>query len=293
MSSILGIALGLCAAAFKSTKSITTKIASTGSDIYTTSFFTRIIGVIIFSVLVFIFKGYYLPTPPEFWISAVINSIILGLTTLIFAKALEISDISLISPIMSLLPVVTIFPAIVLLNEIPSVWGFLGLISITVGAYLISLDQSSDSYLQPIISLKDDQGVRLAVFGLVIAAIIPSIDKIGIQNSDPLTWVLATHIGSSVILIIFMLLKTPNISSEIKRNWKVLILVGLSSSIIWIFQSYGYTYTHVAYVSGAKRTSILLSVIAGYYIFGERNIRQRLIGSGFILIGVLLIILGL
>ena len=49
--------------------------------------------------------------------------------------------------------------------------------------------------------------------------------------------------------------------------------------------------TLVAYVVSVKRTSAIMSVLFGYFIFKERGIKERLIGATIMIIGVLLIVL--
>lgn len=293
MSALIGIVLGLCAAVFKSSKSVLTKIAATGLNTYVTSFWTRMVGVALFFILIVLFGDFYTPSDSTYWIALVTNSILLSLTTLIFTRALEVSDISLISPIMSLLPVFTVPPAILFLNETPSIIGFFGLVSITVGAYVISSEGDEYGILDPIIMITDDRGVQLAVAGLVIASAIPAVDKVGIQSTDPLLWVFSTHICTSIVLLGVLLGKKELPFDDRMKNNGILLAVGLSSSIIWVFQSYAYTFTQVAYVSGVKRVSIVFSIIAGYYIFGEQNIRRRLGGAVFLIIGILLVATGI
>jgi len=47
----------------------------------------------------------------------------------------------------------------------------------------------------------------------------------------------------------------------------------------------------VSYVISIKRTSILFTVLFGFFIFKERNIRSRLMGAIIMILGVLLITL--
>lgn len=292
MSSLVGIGLAFGSAFFKSAKSITTKIAATGTDSYTTSFATRAIGIFIFGFLVIITGQYAIPESNEFWIALSINSILLGVVTILFAKALQISDVSIISPIMALLPAFVAIPAFFILGEVPSTFAGLGLIFVCIGAYTLNINSKDQGYLEPIFKIVTDRGVQLAFIGVLVGATVPSFDKIGIEASNPFLWVLATHIGSSIFIGLLVILIHDDIKEKFQENYRVLITVGFASSMIWVFQSYAYTYTQVAYVQAVKRVSILISVAAGYYIFQEENIKDRFVGAILMLIGVSLIILG-
>ena len=49
--------------------------------------------------------------------------------------------------------------------------------------------------------------------------------------------------------------------------------------------------TLVAYVISIKRTSTIMSVFAGYLVFKEKGVKERLIGTVIMIIGVLFITL--
>lgn len=291
MSTTVGLLLALGSAVFKSTKSITTKIAATGTDEYITSFATRIIGAFVFLSLILSLQSFYIPEQRIFWISLSINSVLLGLTTILFTKALKISDVSIISPIMALIPVVVALPAFFVLGEIPTVPASFGLILVGVGAYSLNIDERSNGYMEPFRKILVDRGVQYTVLGLITAAFIPSFDKIGIEASDPFTWVFYQHLGSAVFILFAVFMFTDDLSVS-GKGLKILFVVGLANSAIWIFQSHAYELTQVAYVQAVKRVSILISVVVGHYYFKEEDLRQRVVGAFLMLIGVILIGVG-
>lgn len=291
MSTGVGILLALSSAIFKSTKTITTKIAANGTDEYITSFSTRIIGTIIFFLLVVIFQDLYFPNSDIFMLSLTVNSILLGLTTVLFTKALKISDVSLVSPIMAVLPVLVTLPAFVILEESPTILSGFGLVLVGIGSYALNLKEKDYGYLRPIKDMKDNKGIQYAVAGLVVASFIPSFDKIGIQSSDPFTWVLFQHLGSSIVLFIVLILTESSYNTS-KREKKILFLMGIANALIWVFQSHAYKFAQVSYVQAVKRVSILLSVLIGHYYFGEENLSNRLSGAILILLGVIFVIFG-
>lgn len=292
MSIILGLGLAAGSALFKSAKSITTKMAATSADSYLTGLSTRVVGVLVFSVLVLLTEQYYLPESNEFWLALSINSVLLGIVTILFVKAFEISDVSIVSPVMALLPVFVTLPAFFILGEIPSIRAGLGLILVCIGAYSLNISSKNEGYFEPIRKISTNRGVQFAFTGVILAAAVPSFDKIGIEQSNPFLWVLATHIGSSIFIGSVIIYRGQSVKDPVVNNIRLLVSVGVISSLIWVFQSYAYTYTQVAYVQAIKRASILISVIAGHYIFNEDNIRDRLLGAALMLIGILFIVSG-
>lgn len=228
----------------------------------------------------------------EFGVYLLINCLLFSIVTVLFTKSLRISDISLVSPVMSLIPVAVIIPSYILLGEVPNIYTGIGIILVTIGSYVLEISSKDGSYLDPLESLYTNKGVQLAFVGVIMASFIPSIDKVGIQMSNPIMWVFLTQLGSSILIFVFYIYKAneyTNIKNQAYDNYKILIIVGLFNGSIWVLQSYAYTYTQVSYVQSVKRVSIILSIVGGYYIFGEKNIRERLSGSILILIGIIII----
>lgn len=290
MSQIIGLILALSSSFFKSGKSLSTKIASQSTNDYITSLFTRLVSAIIFLILLIVLNKIVVPEDNIFLFYLIINSILFAIVTVLFTKSLRVSDVSLVSPIMSLLPIFVTIPSYIILGEIPNLYAGIGILLVTLGSYALELNNESKTYIDPIKSLSHNKGVQIAFLGITIASVIPSVDKIGIQMTNPIMWVFLTQLISGLIIGLFYLFSDNNsFKLDFYNNYKILIIVGLFNALIWIFQSYAYTYTQVSYVQSVKRVSIILSILGGYYIFDEKNIRERLFGSILILIGITLI----
>jgi len=121
-------------------------------------------------------------------------------------------------------------------------------------------------------------------------SITSSIDKIGVQNSSSIFWVIAINAFIAAIMLPVMLYK-PKSFKNVAENLKVLVPMSLFSVVSLIFQMISISLTLVAYVISIKRTSAIISVLLGKIIFKEKNIGERLLGSVIMIIGVLLITL--
>lgn len=108
---LTGVGFSFLAAVFTSARRVTVKVAATGADEFLTGFATRITAAGIFAILIITWQEFYIPEANVFWVAFVCNSILLGLATVLIAKALKISDISIVAPILALLPVAVAIPA--------------------------------------------------------------------------------------------------------------------------------------------------------------------------------------
>lgn len=106
--------------------------------------------------------------------------------------------------------------------------------------------------------------------------------KIGINKTSAFTWPLLLHIGAVTLSLPYLIYKKEKISKKVKSNKKsflFIIIMGFSTTIIWISQSYGYSLTNVAYIVSLKRVSVLISIISGYVLFKEDLALSRIHGE--------------
>ena len=76
-----------------------------------------------------------------------------------------------------------------------------------------------------------------------------------------------------------------------KSNLKFLPLLGVVPAMTAVFQMTALTLTIVPYVISIKRTSSVFGTLYGFFLFGEREIKQRMAGVIIMIVGVLLITL--
>jgi uncharacterized membrane protein len=85
--------------------------------------------------------------------------------------------------------------------------------------------------------------------------------------------------------------KSKGKARQFSANTKALILISLLFALELIFQMIAIQTAIVAYVISIKFTSIIISVLFGYFMFKETRIRERLLGASVMLLGILLITL--
>jgi uncharacterized membrane protein len=88
-----------------------------------------------------------------------------------------------------------------------------------------------------------------------------------------------------------LLYKSPNPVKQIIRGLPILVPMGIFNTLGVIFQMQALTLTLVVQVIAIKRTSVLMGVLFGHFIFKERGIQERLLGSVTMILGVLLMTL--
>lgn len=293
MSFSVGVLLSLLASVFKAGKGITTKfsVAQT-DDAYLTSWGYQMFATVAVGLGVILTGQFTVQTAAIFWIALFVTVVGFSASTLLLTKAYKVSDVSLIAPLVAFVPLATSVPAWVILDEQPTILAGVGILSITLGAYLLQLHEKETGFFEPLLALGRDRGAQYIAIFLVVVSIVPTFEKIGLQYTSPLIWVFVTYFFESITLfVVLLVVRSIGEVREIKHGWKSVALLGLITAALSLTQSYAYTILDVAYVQSIKRASLILVVLAGWLIFDEDHIKQRLIGGAVICFGIILIII--
>ncbi|MDO8265272.1 MAG: EamA family transporter [Candidatus Parcubacteria bacterium] len=276
----------LCAL-FESLKDVAGKKSLKNIDEYVVAWSLRFFALpILIPFLLFIKIP---PLGEQFWIALLVSGSLNIVATILFFKALKSSDLSIVIPMVTFTPIFLLITSPLLVHELPNALGIAGIILGVIGAYIMKIKEISKGYLAPFKSLLKEKGPKLMLLVAFIWSITSNFDKIGVQNSSPIFWVISINFMLILGMLPIMLYKSQKPTTQIMRGKKILLLMGLFSAISVIFQMTAINLTLVAYVISIKRTSVVMGVIFGALIFKEKGIKERLIGAVIMVISVLII----
>ncbi len=234
---------------------------------------------------------FFIPIPhldKTFWLSVLIL-LPLEITALIlYVKAIKTSPLSLTIPFMALSPVFIIIIAFFLLGEWPDKSGFIGIFLITLGAYLLNVKASNLGLLGPIKAIAKERGSVLMIIVAIIYSITSTIGKIAVQHSSPIFFGFFYPLLLTIALS--MVVGVKGTLHQVASRPLTFLFIGLFTAIMILSHFMAISMADVAYVISVKRTSLIFSVIYGMVVFKERDIAERLLGSLFMLAGVVSLI---
>jgi drug/metabolite transporter (DMT)-like permease len=228
---------------------------------------------------------------PQFWIALLIGSSINAVTAILYIKAIKLSDLSLTVPLVALTPLFMLLTSPLIVGEYPNFFDCIGIFLIVTGSYLLNIKEKSQGYLAPFKALLHQPGPKLMLIVALLWSITSNFDKIGVQNSSPIFWLFSLFTTMSLLLLPVLLHKTPNPSRKIIQQLPLLAAMGFVNALGVVFQMQALTMTLVVQVIAVKRTSVLMGVLFGHFIFKEKDIQQRLLGSAIMIMGVFFITL--
>lgn len=226
----------------------------------------------------------------KMWLPVVIVITFDTIASIFYIKALKVSAMSLVVPIVSLTPVFILLTSSIINKELPSMGGIAGVLMSAIGIYVLQFSKRSEGWLQPFAHLIKNKGPRL-MLGVVFAWSISSgFDKVVIKLTNPFFYSGLVSVGYTLVLFVVLLKRKSNIKNMFVHT-KNLMPIGLLEGTSLIFLMMAMQLTFVSYVVAIKLSSGLISVWLGKIFFKEQNIKEKLIGSLIIILGILLMIL--
>lgn len=227
----------------------------------------------------------------EFWIYSVLGGIVGALGNSFLVKALQKGDLSVLGPINSYKSLVGIFVGVILLGEVPTLWGLLGIALIIFGSYFV-LDTTPERFSFALLKKVE---IRFRIWAMILTAIeAVFVKKVILASSTPIAFISWCWFGalfSFALLFIYKLdlkKETLKIGFGDIRNYSFLVVcIGLMQ----FTTNYVFEHMAVGYALSLFQLSIILSVLLGHRIFQEKDIRKKLIGSAIMIIGSIVIIL--
>lgn len=262
-------------------------------DEYSLVWLTTIIGIPLFIPFVIIF--FEIPTIN--FIKPFISALLLNMVAFtFFFKAIKYTDISIVFPLLSTTPLFMIITSPIILNEKVSLRGGIGIIIITIGVYLLSLNYNRNSGLkknlmQPFKSLYSDKGAIYAIIVAIIWSFAANFDKYCILESNPFVYAFLFKSAFFFSYLPVLLLKSNIRNIKQRKKYVDLIIIGFTEGLVLIFQFVSLQMIQAPYVIAIKRGGMFFAIIAGWLFFKEKNIKNKFIGAFFIMIGFVFILM--
>lgn len=279
----------LFTAFFESMKDVFSKKSLKNIDEYVVSWSLRFFALPFLIPLL-----YFIEIPSlgsQFWQALFIGGSLNVITTILYMKAIKYSDLSITVPMVTFTPLFLLITSPLIVGEFPNFFGLIGVLLIVLGSYLLNIKQRHGGFFAPFGALLKEKGPKLMLLVAFIWSITSNFDKIGVQNSSPIFWVIAINIFITLVMLPIMLYKSQRSVKQISASYKALIPIGLASALTLIFQMTAINLTLVTYVISIKRTSTIMSVLFGCLIFKEKGIKEKLIGAVIMVVGVCFITL--
>lgn len=220
---------------------------------------------------------------PKSWIFLVLSGIATGGSWLCYFKALQLGDINKVVPIDKSSTVLTIIFAAVFLREPVSWLGWLCVVGIAVGTYLMIEKKARTG------GEKSRAWLVYAALSAVFAALTSILGKIGIENIESN---LGTTVRTAVVLLaawgmVLVTKKGSQLKTIPKKELGFICLSGLATGGSWLCCYKALKDGLASIVVPIDKLSILVTVAFSYMVFREKLTLKSAIGLLLIVAGTL------
>jgi drug/metabolite transporter (DMT)-like permease len=225
----------------------------------------------------------------QFWLALLSGGSLNVLATLLYLHALQRSDMSLSLPMITLTPLFLLVTSPLIVGEYPNVFDLIGVCFLVVGTYTLNFQVRKQGLLVPFQALLRESGPRFMLGVAFLWSLTANFDKMGVQNSSPIFWAIASYGYIAVALIPIVWYKSKFSWQQLWPQKFFLLAVGLFNALTVTCQMTAINLTMVVNVISIKRTSVLWGVLWGHLFFKEPGFKTRMTAALLMVAGVFFI----
>lgn len=216
------------------------------------------------------------------WAAIVGSALIHAVYSLILQKGYRAADFSLVYPLArGSGPLFAVFGAVLLLGELPTTLGLIGIAAILAGILLIAglAEARRSTTLQAGIFWGSLTGLSIAAYTVLDGW---AIKVLGLA---PVLYYGLSLLVRNLMLLPQALRRHDLLIAEWHAKWRAIVLVGLLSPLAYTLILIALTRAPLSYVAPLRELSMLIGVYAGARVLAERLSLSRLLGTACMLTG--------
>ncbi|MBS1266074.1 MAG: hypothetical protein MAG795_00039 [Candidatus Woesearchaeota archaeon] len=276
---IEAVMFGLIAMLFWGFSDFFSAIVAKHIDCYKNLFWSQLIGIAIM-LLYPIFLGFAIPSPKSvlFIIIAALANVV---ALIFFYTGLSKGMVSIISPISSGWPIVTVMLSLIFFKETLQMYQIIGILLVIFGTIIISIKK-----------LKKNKITKGAEYGLV-AMICWGISLFVIsQLSQELGWyfpVFYSKITALILISVYVIITGRKLLFKEKQSITPLMLSGILMSIAFVSYGYGVTKGYTSIVAPVSAAYTGITVILARIFLKEKLKKTQFVGIAMILVALIIL----
>lgn len=283
----MGFLVGVATAFFVSLGNTQLRRLS-GVDTYVINWLRFSASAVVLAILVSIFAGWHY-APPVFWLLVAISVPIELLIGVCYVRAFQHSPQSLVGPLFSLSAIFLVPLSYFLNGELPSLLGFLGIVSALGGALALGWDFSNPGMRKAVMRIFSERGAYYMLGAAALAGVAVAIIKYAYNYASPVVFAFYVLLGLALVHTAIALRKS---FEGLRGRWREAAMMMGAFAISQPLHYIGVGLLLSAYFISIKRLSTVFDVILGRLVGKETHLRERMVGALLMVAGVVLIALG-
>ena len=199
--------------------------------------------------------------------------------------------ITIAGPINATRPVIVLIGALTIFGEHLNSFQWIGVIIGLISFFMLSLTGRKEG-----INFYKDKWIFCCVGGTFLGALSGLYDKKLLMDIEPMfvqSWFLLYQCFMMFIIIKIMDRGTKRERTLFKWRWAIIVIaISLCTADFLYFYALSMDDSMISIVSMLRRSSVVVSFIYGASILKEKNIKDKAIDLGLVLIGLIFLVLG-
>lgn len=217
----------------------------------------------------------------EFLILVFVSGLLCTLGMICMIKAVNLGELSVLGPINSYKSILSLIIAFFLLKEVPSFQSIIGVILIVFGSRYIFFDDTN-SFNFSFLKRKDIQLRFLAMTLTATEAVL--LKRIIIISSVEISFMFWCFMGLFWSLILLCICR-KNLKISRFKNFSYLLLISICLGLMQYSTNFVFERMQVGLALCLFQLSSVITVLFGWKIFKEKNIRTKLAGCLIMIVG--------
>ena len=228
----------------------------------------------------------------HFWIAIFWRLIIDSIAFTFYIKGVQMAPLSLTVPMLSLTTLFSLATQFYIDQILPTPLGFVGVILVVCGIYLLHFDHDTKHLLSPFQAVFKQKGVLLVTIAAILWSFVTALQKLGIDNSNPYFYTAFFQVFWAICFI-------PVAYFADRKGFRKLFTfkmmrkvspAGIFDAAQVLPQYIAFSLATPAYVYAIGNTQILFSSFFGWLFYKEK-LKNHFLPTIFIVIGIVLITL--
>jgi len=199
--------------------------------------------------------------------------------------------LTIVGPIKATQPMATLTGAIIIFGERLNMYQWTGVLLSILSFYLLSISGKKEG-----INFSHNKWIFYAVLSIIFGAISGLYDSYLMKSLDVMTVQVWFNVYQFLLMIpVLMLLWYPRRKQTTRFSWKwSIIFISLFLAMAdWVyFYALSYPDAMISIVSMIRRSSVIVTFIAGALFFSEKNLKNKAFDLFLVILGMIFLYLG-
>ncbi len=221
------------------------------------------------------------------WVVPIIWFVLYPLGNYFLYRSLREGELSEVTPVGTMLPVLNIASSFFILHELPSTVGVLGIVATVVATYLLLTDVGGFR------AQKYNLAVLFMLGNAATSALGSTLDKVGIEASTPVFYSFANVCGASVVfLLLTFLYRQQQELKQVKEFFGTLCVLGVVMMLGFTAAMFAFSYGPTSYVLAVRSGGFLLAALWGIIFLHESLSKKKIVALVLFTLGTLALAIG-